>query len=86
MRKLLLSAAVLLFGPSSAWAYCPAFPDGPASHNVQNGTFLALCQQQELAAANERMRQEREIKAMLQNLELKQQELRQAIPPLLPVF
>jgi hypothetical protein len=84
MLKTSLAAALILVS-TPAWAYCPAWPDGPSSYNVQNGTSLALCQQQELAADNERQRQEREIKTMLQTLDLQQQELRQRLLPVPPL-
>lgn len=82
-RTLLLAAVAGLLG-SPAFAACPAIPDGPASYNVQNGMALALCQQAELAAEIERMRQQEQVRALMQDLAEQQIQVRQPPPLILP--
>ena len=51
-RLRLTILTLILAGAASApvFAACPALPDGPDSHNVDNGRARALCLQQELSA------------------------------------
>ncbi len=63
-------AFLLLAAP--AQAYCPALPDGPETSYLLNREALALCQQAELAAETERLRQEAALREMMMALEMRQ--------------
>ena len=84
MLRLVLSTFLIL-AVAPALAYCPAVPDGPYSYNVQYGTQLALCQQGELTLEAERIRRERMIESLTQDLDQQRLELRQNLPVLPPL-
>jgi hypothetical protein len=86
MRPVLL-AVTLALAASPAFAYCPAIPDGPASHYTENQRALMLCQQQELAAAAAQRSRELQYQSDVLGLQiqleqqLKLQQLAVTIPP-----
>ena len=84
MRQLLL-AALIAASPAAAFAACPTYTDDAASHNIQNQTALALCQQAELGETVRRQAQQLKFEADLQaRLTMLELERRMNTPVVMP--
>lgn len=84
MRQLLF-ALLIAASPAAAFAACPVYSDDAASHNIQNQTALALCQQAELADTVRRQAQQLKVQADLQaRLTMLELQRRMSTPVVMP--
>ena len=63
----------LALAATPALAVCPSLPDNATTHNVENRTALALCQQRELALMTDQAARQARIDAEIGNLQIELQ-------------